>query len=90
MSREMTTSCEEALRLLAAYLDGELDVAEGESVEHHLRLCRSCWSRAEFERRLKAQLGDLRREGVRPSFEQRIRELIAQFSSSSAPEPPRR
>jgi anti-sigma factor RsiW len=89
MKDEMITNCEEALRLLAAYLDGELDVDEHESVEHHLKLCRSCWSRAEFERHLKAQLGDLRRAGVRPSFEQRIRELIAQFASSPAPEPPR-
>jgi len=89
MKDEMITNCEEALRLLAAYLDGELDVAEHESVEHHLKRCRSCCSRAEFERHLKAQLGDLRRAGVRPAFEQRIRELISQFASSQAPEPPR-
>jgi anti-sigma factor RsiW len=89
MSAEMITNCEEALRLLAAYLDGELDIAEHDSVEHHLRLCRSCCSRAEFERHLKAQLGALRQAGVRPAFEQRIRELIAQFASSPVPEPPR-
>jgi anti-sigma factor RsiW len=88
MNGEMITNCEEALRRLATYLDGELDVTERDSVEHHLRLCRSCWSRAEFERQLKAQLGDLRRAGVRPDFEQRIRELISQFASSPAPEGP--
>ena len=89
MKVEMITNCEQALRLLAAYLDGELGAGEHQAVEHHLRLCRSCCSRAEFERHLKAKLGHLRGAGVRPSFEQRIRELIAQFASSPAPEPPR-
>jgi anti-sigma factor RsiW len=89
MSAEMITNCEEALRLLAAYLDGEIGADEHQAMEHHLRLCRSCCSRAEFERHLKAQLGHLRQAGVRPAFEQRIRELIAQFASSPAPEPPR-
>ena len=88
MSAEIITNCEEALRLLAAYLDGELGAGEHPAMEHHLRLCRSCCSRAEFERHLKAQLGDLRRAGVRPSFEHRIRELISRFASSPAPEPP--
>jgi anti-sigma factor RsiW len=88
MSADMITNCEEALRLLAAYLDGELATDEHQAMEHHLSLCRSCCSRAEFEQHLKAHLGDLRRADVRPAFEQRIRELIAQFASSSAPEPP--
>jgi anti-sigma factor RsiW len=89
MSAEVITNCEEALRLLAAYLDGELGGDQHQAMEHHLSLCRSCCSRAEFERHLKVQLGDLRRAGVRPAFEQRIRELISQFASSAAPEPPR-
>lgn len=88
MSGETITSCEDALRHLAAYLDGELETTEHVSVEHHLNLCRSCWSRAEFERRLKAHLGDLRREQVRPTFQARISELIAQFATPPAPEPP--
>lgn len=82
------TDCERALRLLAAYLDDELGAAEHQSLEQHLSRCRSCWSRAEFERRLKAQLGDLRQAGVRSPFEERIRTLIAQFASPAAPEPP--
>jgi predicted anti-sigma-YlaC factor YlaD len=86
MNGEAITSCEDALRLLAGYLDHELGATEHEVVEQHLRRCRSCWSRAEFERRLKVQLGDLRRAGVPPTFEQRIRELIAQFPQSAAPE----
>ena len=89
MNGEPITSCEDALRLLAGYLDHELGITEHEAVERHLSRCRSCWSRAEFERRLKAQLGDLRRTGVPLVFEQRIRELIAHFPPSAEPESPR-
>lgn len=83
MTNSATINCEEALRLLAAYLDGELHDAAHLSVEHHLRACRSCYSRGEFERRLKAQLGHLGREDVRPGFEDHIRQVIAQFTKSS-------
>ncbi|MGH7528085.1 MAG: anti-sigma factor family protein [Gemmatimonadales bacterium] len=79
-----TIDCEEALRLLAVYLDGELHGTEHEGVERHLKACRSCYSRAEFERRLKAELGRLGREDVRPAFEQRIRQLITSFASPPA------
>jgi anti-sigma factor RsiW len=89
MSAEMITNCEQALRLLAAYLDAELGAGEHQAMEHHLSLCRSCCSRAEFERHLKAELGHLRRADVHPAFERRIRELISQFATSPAAEPPR-
>lgn len=79
MSDPTTINCEEALRLLATYLDGELDSAEHEHVARHLKVCRSCYSRAEFERRLKAELDGLRREEIPLAFEQRVRRLISEF-----------
>lgn len=79
MSEAKIITCEEALRLLAEHLDGELDGAHRHEVEKHLSLCRSCFSRAEFERRLKSQLATLRQQPVQPSFEQRIRALIGRF-----------
>ena len=83
MSISEPINCEEALRLLAVYIDGELHGAEHASVEQHLRTCRSCYSRGEFERRLKAELSQLGSDAVRPAFERQIRELITQFTSSS-------
>lgn len=77
---QRTMRCEEALRLLATYLDGELGRVEREELEDHLDTCRSCWSRAEFERRLKGRLGELRRGDVAPGFERRIRTLIRGFA----------
>lgn len=82
MNNSEPIDCEEALRLLAIYLDGELHGAEHMSVEHHLKTCRSCYSRGEFERRLKAELSSLARDDVRPAFEEHIRQLITQFTAS--------
>jgi anti-sigma factor RsiW len=79
MSDPTTINCEEALRLLATYLDGELDGADQDSVARHLKTCRSCYSRAEFERRLKTEFEGLRREEISPAFEQRVRRLITEF-----------
>ena len=76
-------SCEEAVRRLARYLDGELGGREEAEVEQHLETCRSCWSRAEFERRLRSRLGELRGGEVDPEFEGRIRRLLRGFEPAS-------
>ena len=87
MSDQMPMTCDEAMRLLAALLDGELQGEQHEAVQRHLERCRSCFSRAEFERRLKAEVGRLRQEDVPPSFEERIRRLLDSFAPSSAADP---
>lgn len=74
------TSCAEALRLLAAHLDGELDEHQHHEVDKHVRTCRSCFSRAEFERRLKTSVAELAREPVPPEVDRRIQTLLRQFS----------
>lgn len=79
MSDPTPITCEEALRQLAAYLDGELHGAERHGVERHLDACRSCFSRAEFERRLKGEIRRLHREEVGPHFEARVRHLLDSF-----------
>jgi anti-sigma factor (TIGR02949 family) len=82
MSNPMPMDCDEALRLLAAYLDDELHPGAHEGVERHLELCRSCFSRAEFERRLKREINRLGREQIPPTFEQRVRRLLDSFVPS--------
>ena len=81
MSDPRPLTCEEALRLLAAYLDGELHGGSREGVEHHLKTCRGCYSRAEFERRLKGEINRLGRDEVPPGFEQRVRRLLGSFGA---------
>jgi anti-sigma factor (TIGR02949 family) len=82
MSDSTTIDCEEAVRLLAAFLDDELPADSRAGMDWHLERCRSCFSRAEFERRLKAEIGRLGREEVTPRFEQRIRRLLADFAAA--------
>jgi len=71
--------CDQALRLLAEYLDDELSDLERHDVRHHLDTCRGCYSRAEFEQQLRAQLATLGRLRVRSEFEWRVRTLISRF-----------
>ena len=80
MNDKHPMTCDEALRLLAAYLDGELHDGSHESVEHHLEMCRSCFSRAEFERRLRGEMRRLRREEVSSDFADRVRGMLESFA----------
>jgi anti-sigma factor (TIGR02949 family) len=87
MSDPRPIGCDEALRVLAAFLDNELHFDTREGLERHLEMCRSCFSRAEFERRLKGEINRLGREDVTPAFEDRVRHLLGSFTTSSAGEP---
>ncbi|NDL60931.1 anti-sigma factor family protein [Phytoactinopolyspora mesophila] len=78
-SAEINT-CEDALRLLAAHLDRELNDHTHAEVQRHLDACRSCYSRAEFERRLKASIAALGHEPVPPELSGRVESLIRQFT----------
>lgn len=74
--------CEEALRLVAAYLDGELAASEHGDIERHLSTCRSCYSRMEFEKALKTQLAELGHTQPDERFAERIRRLLREFTRS--------
>jgi anti-sigma factor (TIGR02949 family) len=73
-------SCEDALRLLAAHIDRELDTPTHDQMERHLEKCRSCYSRSEFEKRLKENVAALGREQVRPELADRVDALIRTFT----------
>lgn len=76
---ERTLSCEEVLHHIFAYLDGELDAATGEDIERHLEACRGCFSRAEFERRLRSRLAESAATSAPEKLKKRIRTLIEHF-----------
>lgn len=79
-----TIGCAEAVRRLAAYLDGELDADAEDEVDRHLERCRSCFSRAEFEKRLRAHIREsLKEEAVSPEFESRVRSLLRRIPKES-------
>jgi anti-sigma factor (TIGR02949 family) len=77
MNRRAEIDCDEAVRRLATFLDRELDGNTEEAVRRHLETCRSCFSRAEFERRLRERLReDLRVGSLAPEFQERVRQLL--------------
>lgn len=80
MSTTDIRSCEDALRLLAAHIDRELDPLSQDRMERHLETCRSCYSRAEFETRLKDNIAALGHEPVRPELASRVHTLIRDFT----------
>jgi anti-sigma factor (TIGR02949 family) len=86
MSEPRPISCDEALRVLAAFLDDELHADARGGIERHLEVCRSCFSRAEFERRLKGEINRLGCDEIPPSFEQRVRRLLGSFGASPSGE----
>lgn len=71
--------CEQALRGLFAFLDHELDVEERAAMQRHLSICRSCYSRVNFEQRLKDKLRELRREEPAQDVTERIKRLVQSF-----------
>lgn len=80
MSTTEIRSCEDALRLLAAHIDRELDASTRDQMDRHLETCRSCYSRAEFEKRLKERLAELGKEQVRAELADRVQTLIRTFT----------
>ena len=78
MTETDNISCEEALRRLFDYLDRELDAHAHGEVEQHLHRCRSCFSRAEFERRLKERLREASQAQAPRRLQARVKRLLGQ------------
>jgi anti-sigma factor (TIGR02949 family) len=74
-----TIDCEEALRRLLDFLDSELHGASLQELEDHLARCRGCFSRFEFEKRLKAHIAELGSEPVPAELHHRIRNVLDNF-----------
>lgn len=78
MNEPMLT-CEQVLERILDFIDRELTADERRRLERHLQTCRSCFSRVEFERRLKTRLTDLAREDAPASMRERVTRLIDGF-----------
>jgi len=68
--------CEQALRHIFEFIDHELGESDHEAMHRHLETCKSCFSRMEFERRLKERLGALREEEATSKIDERIKDLF--------------
>jgi mycothiol system anti-sigma-R factor len=72
-------SCEEVIAHLFAYLDDETDPEKRSYIEHHLKECRACFSRAEFEKALRAKVSQLGDKEAPATLRRRVRSLLDQF-----------
>jgi anti-sigma factor (TIGR02949 family) len=72
-------SCEDVIGRLLEYLDRELDADAQRDIEHHLETCRACFTRAEFERRLRARVAEAGEVKAPQSLRRRIRALIGRY-----------
>ena len=79
MAEVRQISCEEALQHLYEHLDHALTAADAKEVEHHLETCRACFSRVEFEKRLKERLAAIGREQAPEALQKRVRDLLRRF-----------
>ncbi len=68
--------CEQALARIFELVDHELKGEEHEAMQHHVDTCKSCFSRVQFERRLKAKLKALREEQTSAGARERIEKLL--------------
>jgi len=72
-------NCEQALKQILEYIDHELGEHERAAVAEHLHTCKSCFSRMEFERRLKEKVGALCDDEVPSQLGERVKGLLKSF-----------
>lgn len=76
----LDSDCLEAFDHLYAYLNGELKDPKAVAViEHHLQHCRSCLSRAQFEREINQRLKKTDTKPLPSSLTDRMKKLIDNF-----------
>lgn len=71
--------CEEVIERLFDYLDRELDQYEAADIEEHLLHCRDCFSRAEFERLLRAKLAASASHPAPRRLQRRVSDLLDNY-----------
>jgi anti-sigma factor (TIGR02949 family) len=76
MKKVNPIDCEQALMHIFELIDHELKGEEREAMQHHIDTCKSCFSRVEFERRLKDKLKALRDADATAEARQRIEKLL--------------
>ncbi len=79
MMTQPPISCEEVIEQLFEYLDKELDDDTNAVIDRHLRHCHDCFSRAEFEKKLRARIAEVGRAKSSDRLRQRIEGLIERF-----------
>ena len=73
-------NCCESFELLYRFIDGDMDGVTVQEVEIHLKHCRPCWDRYEFEKMLKSRLkSSCHKETCSESLLKRIKSLLEKY-----------
>lgn len=72
-------TCEEVIEQLFDHLDRELDNEVSERMDRHLERCRDCFTRAEFEKRLREKVNEAVEVEAPDSLRRRIRRVLDEF-----------
>lgn len=73
------TECREALKNVFDYLDGCTDSHDNRHIRRHLDMCRHCYSRFEFEKKLIARIRKTCCEKCPERLRKRIKDIVGKF-----------
>lgn len=76
-------NCQEALRELERYLDGELPETDLSTIRGHLSACYPCADRASFEEQLRAIIRERCAERTPPDLHAAIRKRLDQMATAA-------
>ena len=76
MSKEDIIDCEEALSRLFEFIDHELNPIHNHQMDEHMSRCRSCYSRLEFEKRLREHLQEAVQKKASDELQDKVKSLI--------------
>ncbi len=68
--------CQEALTLVAAYVDKQAEGNDTEALEKHLESCRHCFDRVEFEKLFKNRLQGLKVDVSSMNLSPKVRQIL--------------
>ncbi len=72
-------SCEEVIEELFAYLDREVNEALSAEIDRHLEKCRDCFTRAQFERKLRAKVAETANVSAPERLQRRIKAVLERY-----------
>lgn len=79
-SHNQDIGCLQAIEAFYAYLDGEIEDPKSiGQFEHHMRHCRSCYSRADIEKLLNQRIADSAKTKTPEMLQNRLRNLLGEI-----------
>lgn len=72
-------SCEEVIEHIFEFLDDELEPDWRADIERHIQTCRDCYTRAEFERKLREKVREAAQAKAPDRLHRRIEGLLDKY-----------